>query len=100
NRSWDKISRVIRNVASPRDQRRLHSAHRSLAAPFTLPTVPGSLHFGRARHGPTAKTLFAFRFRLKLGLAPFRFGLDSAKRFVRSLRCTPPANIQTEADSS
>ena len=68
--------------------------------PPLLPTVPGSLHSGRARHGRAIKTLFALRFRLELGLAPFRFGLHSAKRSVPSLCYTPPANIQTEADAN
>ena len=46
------------------------------------------------------KTLFALGFRLKLGSATFRCGLRFAKLSVPSLRYTPPANIQTEADAN
>jgi len=63
------------------------------------PTVPGSLHSGRARHGRRVKTRNALRFRLKLGFAPFRSGLHSAKRAVPPSAALPLANIQTEADA-
>ncbi len=43
------------------------------------------------------KTLFALRFRLKLGYATFRCGLHSAKRAVPPSAALPLANIQTEA---
>ena len=73
-----------------RDQRSLRSA--------TAPCRPPLLALLRSRSSRTdIKTLFALRFRLKFGSATFRFELHSTKRSVPSLRCTPPANIQTEA---
>ena len=89
---------VIRTRNTRRDQRSLHFACRSFVGPFTLPTVPGPLHCGRARHGTLAKTLFALRFRLKPGSAPFRCGLLSAKRFFPTLRYTPARQHSDRSD--